>query len=80
MNTGRETSSTVPTNTRFPTTLPRKIAVGVAGVSRTPSIARFSRSSTKARLRPSMPAKVNVTQSAPGARSRSPTAVLSRAK
>src|SRR3990172_5519082 len=45
-----------------------------------PSSARFSRSIKKARLRPTIAAKVNVTQSAPGATSTAPTAVGSRAK
>src|SRR5574341_933397 len=80
MNSGRLTSSTVPTNTRLAASLPKNTACADTGASMMPSMARFSRSRRKARLRPIMAAKVKVTHSAPGAMSTAPTAVGSRAK
>src|SRR5574341_891686 len=80
MNSGRLTSSTVPTKTRLAANLPKKIATGGTSVRRMPSMARFSRSSRKARFKPIIAAKVNVTHSAPGATATALTAVGSRAK
>src|SRR5262245_28378729 len=79
-NSGSVTASTVPTKARLASSFPTKSASRGTGASSRPSRAAFSCSMVKARLRASIAASANVTQSTLGAKSTAASAVGSRAK